>query len=112
MRDRKSYLFSRSMLGHIMGKKKKYQRSDLSGLVSLSCLRIDPNGGRWSGFSLQQAFSSELMFSSHSCSDSTGRRSSPWKGVRNCIIISGENIQQEAGVAVLEFWFNSHRLVR
>lgn len=78
-------------------RKQKHQGPDLSGLVSLIFLLIDPNGGLWSGFSLQQALSSELMFSSHSCSQSIGRRGSPWKGVRNCITISGENIQNKAG---------------
>lgn len=73
-------------------RQKKCERPDLSGLVSLSCLLIDPNGGRWSGFSLQQALSRELNFSSHSCSHSTGRRGSPWKGVLNCMIISGGNM--------------------
>ena len=74
---------------------KKKQKSDPSGLISLSCLLIDPNGGRWSGFSLQQALSSTLMFSSHRCSHSAGRRGSPWKGARNCMMISEENVKRE-----------------
>lgn len=62
---------------------------DLSGQVSFSRLLIDPNGGRWSGFSLQQALNRKLMFSSHSWSFNSGRNGSPWKGVRNCMMISG-----------------------
>lgn len=69
---------------------RSWEKTNLSGLVSFSCLLIDPNGGRWSGFSLQQALSSALMFSSHSWSHSAGRRGSPWKGVRNCMMISGK----------------------
>ncbi|TNN84805.1 Long-chain-fatty-acid--CoA ligase 5 [Liparis tanakae] len=51
-------------------KQRTQQRPHLSGLVSLSCLRMDANGGRWSGFSFQHAFSRALMFSSQSPSDS------------------------------------------
>lgn len=70
-------------------------RPYLSGLQSLSCRRMEDNGGRWSGFSFQQAFIRELMFSSQRSSDRAGRRSSLWKGVRSCVIISAENARRE-----------------
>lgn len=51
------------------------------------------------------------MFSSHSSSDSAGRSGSPWKGVRNCMMISGEDAQQEGEVlVVVEVLINSLKM--
>ena len=53
---------------------------------------MDPKGGRWSGFSLQQAVSRALMCSSPGRTDREGRTGHPTGGLRSCLTISEDTL--------------------